>query len=305
MPDASAPIFRLMTVADVQVTAYVRKAAFEGLAREQGRESPAWQPVLGGHFGHIIETDPGGSWIAEVGGLVVGYAQGFVRGDIWFLAQLFVTPEVHGGGVGRELLRLAMEHGRGQGARIFSVVSSTSPVAQALYMRAGMFARGVGYRVRGSVAPLLALPEAAANRKRIVDCSGWLDRIDELDSEVFGASRRQDHVHYMHRPDVEAHSFGLTSDGAFEGYGYVDDHGWIGPIAAYEPETQLPLLRMAAEYLSERGVAEADMWVLSLNELMMRALLDAGWKFERWTFFLSNEPFGQFDRYQPSGGLML
>jgi ribosomal protein S18 acetylase RimI-like enzyme len=294
-----------MTAADVQVTAYVRKAAFEGLSRDQGREPLAWQPILGGHYGHIIETDPGGSWVAEIGGLVVGYAQGFVRGDIWFLAQLFVTPEVHGGGIGRELLRLAIEHGRSEGARVFSVVSSASPVAQALYMRAGMFARGVGYRVTGPVAPLLKLPEPQANRKRIVDCSGWLDRIDALDADVFGAARRQDHAHYMHRPDVQAHSFGLTADGAFEGYGYVDDRGWIGPIAAPDPDAQLPLLRMAAEYLTDGGIAEANMWVLSLNQVLMRALLNAGWKFERWTYFLSNEPFGRFDRYQPSGGLML
>jgi ribosomal protein S18 acetylase RimI-like enzyme len=294
-----------MTAADVQATAYVRKAAFEALAREQGREPQPWQPSLGGHFGHIIETDPGGSWIAQVGGLVVGYAQGFVRGDIWFLAQLFVTPEVHGGGVGRELLRLAIEYGRREGARVFSVVSSTSPVAQALYMRAGMLARGVGYRLSGPVAPLLSLPEPDARRKRIVDCSGWLDRIDELDADVFGAARRQDHAHYMHRTDVEAYSFGLTVDGALEGYGYVDARGWIGPIAAREPEVQLPLLRMAAEQLTERGVAQGDVWVLSLNRVLMGALLDAGWTFDRWTFFLSNEPFGQFDRYHPSGGLML
>jgi ribosomal protein S18 acetylase RimI-like enzyme len=305
MPDAPAPVFRLMTAADVQVTAYVRKAALEALVRDQGREPTPWQPLLGGHFGHIIETDPGGSWIAEIGGLVVGYAQGFVRGDIWFLAQLFVTPEVHGGGIGRELLRLAMEYGRREDARVFSVVSSTSPVAQALYMRAGMFARGVGYRVSGPVTRLLSLPEPAAHRKRIVDWSGWLDRIDELDADVFGAARRQDHAHYMHRTDVDAYSFGLTAGGAFEGYGYVDDRGWIGPLAAREPDAQLPLLRMAAEHLAERGITEANMWVLSRNHVLMRALLGAGWKFDRWTFFLSNEPFGRFDRYQPSGGLML
>jgi hypothetical protein len=109
----------------------------------------------------------------------------------------------------------------------------------------------------------------------------------------------------MHRPDVESQGFGLTIDGAFQGYGYVDDRGWIGPIAAHEPGTQLALLRVAAEQLQQRGVDEGAAWVLSLNPVMMRALLAAGWTFDRWTFFLSNEPFGRFDRYHPSGGLML
>jgi hypothetical protein len=143
------------------------------------------------------------------------------------------------------------------------------------------------------------------NRKRVVDCSGWLDRMDDLDREVWGASRRVDHEYSMRDAVIETQTFGLTNGGSLEGYGYVDARGWIGPIAAKEPETQLALLRIAAERLHERGISDGGAWVLSLNPVMMRAFLDAGWKFERWTFFLSSEPFGRFDRYHPSGGLML
>ena len=108
-------------------------------------------PELASHLAHIVETDPGGCVVAEIGGLVVGYAQAIVRGDIWFLAQLFVQPEVHALGVGQELLRRSMQYGRDRSVRIFSVVSSTSPAAQALYMRSGMYAIGIGYRVTGPV----------------------------------------------------------------------------------------------------------------------------------------------------------
>jgi len=294
-----------MTEADVPVTGYIRKAALEGLEREQGRTPQPWQPFLGAHFGHLLRHDPGGSWIAEIEGLAVGYAQAWMRGDIWFLAQLFVQPEVHGHGVGRELLRLAQDYGRERGARIFAVVASGSPVAQSLYMRAGMYGIATGYRLSGDVKSLLTLPEPEANRKRIVDCAGWLDRIDQLDAELFGATRRVDHEHYLNRSDVKSHSFGLTSDSGFEGYGYVDERGWIGPLAATTPRGQFPLLRMAAEDLASRGVEEASMWVPSLNHAVMGALLNAGWKALPVTNFMSSEPFGKFDRYQPSGGLLL
>jgi ribosomal protein S18 acetylase RimI-like enzyme len=294
-----------MTEADVAVTGYIRKAALEGLGRELGRTPQPWQPFLGAHFGHLVRHDPGGSWVAEIEGLPVGYAQAWMRGDIWFLAQLFVQPEIHSKGVGRELLRLAHDYGRQRGARVFAVVASSSPVAQALYMRAGMYGIATGYRMTGQAQSLLTLPEPDANRKRIVDCSGWLDRIDELDADLFGATRRVDHEHYLNRTDTQSHSFGLTADGAFEGYGYVDDRGWIGPIAAPSPDGQLPLLRMAGEYLESRGVEEATMWVPSLNHAVMRALLGAGWRSDPITYFMSSEPFGKFDRYQPSGGLLL
>ena len=104
--------------------------------------------------------------MATINGLVVGFAQACVRGDIWFLSQLFVHPEVHARGIGQELLRLAMEYGRDAGCETFSVVSSTSPVAQSLYMRAGMFGIGIGYRLVGSVESLLDLPTAGCNRRR-------------------------------------------------------------------------------------------------------------------------------------------
>jgi hypothetical protein len=184
-------------------------------------------------------------------------------------------------------------------------VASASHVAQALYMRAGMYGIGIGYRMTGPSSSLLTLAEPDGNRKRIVDCSGWLDRIEEMDRDAFGASRREDHAYYLNRPDVKNHSFGLTVDGELDGYGYVDERGWVGPIASRSPEGQLPLLRIAAEHLVKQGNAEVSMWVPSLNHVVMQTLLTAGWKSEPTTYFLSSEPFGRFDRYLPSGGLLL
>ncbi len=294
-----------MLATDVQVVSYVRKAALE--SNEPGREF-GWIPELAPHLGHIVATDPGGCWAAEIGGLVVGYAQAIVRGDIWFLSQLFVQPEVHALGVGQELLRCAMDYGRERASRVFSVVSSISPAAQSLYMRNGMYPIGIGYRMSGPIEPFTTLPEPDGNRKKIVDCSGWQDRMAELDAQVFGAERREDHEMYLRRhvgSDATSASFGLTRDGEFAGYAYVEDGGRIAPIAAREPTDQLPLLRMCAEWLHERDVTDGRMWITSLNPTMMRAALDAGWRIGSWSFLLTSEPFGQFDRYHPSGGLLL
>ncbi len=72
----------------------------------------AWQPARQPNPAHVIGTDGDCAWVADVGGTVVGHAMGFVRGDIWFLSQLFVMPEMHSGGIGAELLRLAVASGR-------------------------------------------------------------------------------------------------------------------------------------------------------------------------------------------------
>lgn len=296
-----------MTAADLPAALYVRKYAFESVLRAEGREPPPWNPAVDHSQLHILTTDPAGSFIAEIDGLVVGFSQGFVRGDIWFLAQLFVHPEVHARGIGRELLRQAMQYGRDAGCSVISVVSTSSPVAQSLYMRAGMFTFGVGYRLTGTVASLLDLPKPDATKEAIVDCSGWQDRIADIDRDLFGAERRQDHSCYLdptHRSDPSG-SFGLTHDGRLVGYGYAVAPGFIAPVAAYDPADQLPLVRMCAEYLHQRGTEDASLWVISHNQVLMTALLTRGWKITNWSFLKANRPFANFDRYHPAGGILL
>lgn len=296
-----------MTEIDVAVTSYVRKNALEWLDRSQGRQPPVWMPQTAPYFAHMIHTDGGGSWVAEIGGTVVGYSQAIVRGDIWFLAQLFVQPEVHSLGIGQELLRRAHEYGVACGVRVFSVVASSSPVAQSLYMRHGMFAIGLGYRLTGAVAPLLDLPKPAETVERIDDCGGSQEGIAALDATVFGAERRQDHLYFSAQQASgasEMASFGLMREGRLVGYGYAHETG-ISPLAAYEPTDQLELLRLGAEWLSSRDIGDARIWVTSLNHVVLGALLGAGWRIESWSYLLATERFGQFDRYHPSGGILL
>ena len=67
----------------------------------------------------------------------------------------------------------------------------------------------------------------------------------------------------------------------------------------------MDLLRAAAAWLTERGVEQAHCYCLSLNATLLTALLAAGWRVSEWSFLLSSAPFGQFDRYLPSGGMLL
>lgn len=300
-----------MLPSDIAAATYVRKAAMEARVRSEGREPFPWIPRVAGYLDHLVEHDAGGSWVAEVEELVVGFGQALVRGDIWFLAQLFVQPELHDLGIGQELLARTRAYGEQRGAKVYSVISSTSPSAQALYMRAGMYPIGIGYSFSGEVDALLTLPEPDASRKRIVDCSGWDERIADLDRSVFGAERRIDHAARRlpgtQHEDAVA-SFALVRERDFIGYAYadsIDEQGHIAPVAAYKPADQLPLIRMAAEWLAARDVATASMWVLSQNTTITSALLERGWRVGWWSFFLSSAPFGQFDRYHPFNGLLL
>ncbi len=306
MPEQTM-IYRPITAADIDVTGYIRKAALEGLERSQGVEPRQRDLARLPHFGHLLRTDPDGAWVAVARGTVIGYAMGFTRGDIWFLAQLFVQPEVHAQGAGRELLRLAMDAGRKRGARVFSVVSSTSPVAQALYMRAGMFATGIGYRLSGSVDALLALPKQGEQHRAIAPTEASLARLERLDHEAFGASRRAEHELYLSDSwgDDRGSGFTLERNGEAAGYGYAMRNGHVGPFAAHDPANQLPLLRIAGEWFAARDIREAYGYFLTHNTTVTAALIAGGWRIHGWSFFLTTGHYGSFDRYVPGSGLLL
>jgi GNAT superfamily N-acetyltransferase len=300
--------YRPMALTDIAATTYIKKAALESIPTGAMAPRSPWEPSYPRMLEHLLRTDSAGSVVAEIDGLVVGYAQALIRGDIWFLSQLFVQPEAHGRGIGDQLLDRAKQYGRENGARIYAVVSTAQPVSQSLYMRHGMFATAIGYGMSGDLEPLRALPDPPASTKRIVDCTGWLDRMADLDRKVFGADRRQDHEFFLagDGSSGEVASFGLTEGSDFLGYGYaVADGGFIAPLAAQEPAYLLPLLKTGAEWLLDRDVKTGLIWAVSHNKTMIGALLSAGWRTNFWSFLMASEPFGQFDHYHPSGGVLL
>src|SRR6476646_3474880 len=57
-----------------------------------------------------LKDDPAGLWTAEENGEIVGSAFSWVCGDLWFLAELFISPALQGKGIGGELLKRALQH---------------------------------------------------------------------------------------------------------------------------------------------------------------------------------------------------
>src|SRR3954453_4150527 len=68
---------------------------------------------------HLIETDPGGAWVAEEDGQIISAALGIDRDGVWGLSLLVVLPGHQSSGIGRALFERALEYagGGGPGAR--------------------------------------------------------------------------------------------------------------------------------------------------------------------------------------------
>jgi len=85
---------------------------------------------------HLLQTDPGGSWVAEHDGRVAGVGLALIREGVWGFSLFCVAQALQGRGVGRELFARCWEYGAS--ARGHLILSSTNPQAMVIYAHTGL-----------------------------------------------------------------------------------------------------------------------------------------------------------------------
>jgi GNAT superfamily N-acetyltransferase len=126
---------RPMQPADVAAADAMGYAVMYGGEAPDERE-PALVRRAQRRIAHLQATDPGGAWVAEAGGRIVGLSLALVREGIWGLSLFGVAQAHQGRGIGRRLLEAAFAHGAD--ARGHLILSSESPAAMRLYARLGL-----------------------------------------------------------------------------------------------------------------------------------------------------------------------
>ena len=85
---------------------------------------------------HLLETDPGGCWVAEHDGRVEGVGLALIREGVWGFSLFGVAEQLQGRRVGRELFERCWAYGAG--ARGHLILSTTNPTAMGIYARTGL-----------------------------------------------------------------------------------------------------------------------------------------------------------------------
>ena len=287
------------------------KALYDLVVTRSGRDPSAIDITEepSAEMGHLLKTDPKLAWLAIEDGRPIGISVGFVRDELWFLADLFVLPEAHGKGVGGELLKRCLAAGVARGARIRAVASSQELGAQMLYIRAGMVPRFPLFGINGAAQGLRELPKPRASAKeaiRQVELSrAWIRKLGDLDTTIWGRRRDGDHRFWLAESRLNCLAIHDAS-GALLAYAYYSkESGRIAPLAARRASQQLPLLRAIGEALSNPASATVEFRVPGINMTVLSALMRAGFKIDHVGQFMASRIFGRFDRYLPSGGTLL
>ena len=173
-----------------------------------------------------LEDDPDGLWVAEDAGEIVGFAFSWACGDVWFLAQLFVSPDRQGCGIGPALLERTFAHARKANAPIKALITfGFNTVSQGLYMRHGLFPRCPIYHLQFARRHFAGgLHGERLRCVQIESTAAHLRALAEIDVTALGLSRAKHHRFLM--ADGATTGYLLHAGEECVGYAYVPTAMW-------------------------------------------------------------------------------
>lgn len=246
-----------------------------------------------------LHDDPAGLWVAEEGERILGFAWSWACGDMWFLAQLFVSPDQQGRSIGNELIKRTLEHADKSGASNRALITfSFNTVSQGLYLRHGLLPRFPIYSVDAPRERLIArLQGPRFQFKPLDDEASTLRRFAEADERVLGVSREKHHRYLI--KDRATRAVNLYDGSDWMGYAYVDAGGHIGPLAVMEPNAMAPAFRTALHLAIESGSLRVSAFLPGAGEAALNVAMEHGMRIRFPMLLMSSRDFGNWVQYLP------
>lgn len=208
-------------------------------------------------------------WVAEAAdGTIVGYARSMERGGLFELTEFFVHPDRQAAGVGTALLERAFPGDRGD---VWALIATTDLRAQARYYRAGTVARFPIASVEGAPAAADIGPGLEPTRATGAD----LAVLQRIERSVLEFDRGDEFGWLLERRE----GWIYRREGEPIGFGFIGTEG-NGPVAALQPEDQVPILLHLESRAADLGVPTWSLEVPMINDVTMRHLLDRGFRID-------------------------
>lgn len=246
-----------------------------------------------------LEDDPDGLWVAEDKGEIVGFGFSWVCNDLWFLAQLFVSPRQQGSGLGNELLKRTLHHAEKRGSTNRALITfAFNRMSQGLYIRHGLFPRLPLYLFSAPREALRGRLAGAQFRCEPLDKSaGRLRDLNAIDAQVLATSREKHHGFLMDEDGTRGVAFHEGNDCV--GYAYVSSSGHIGPLAVVRPEAMDTAFRTALNIATDSGASNVSAFLSGTNEAALTLAIGCGMRITFPMMVMSARPFGDWGLYLP------
>ena len=217
---------------------------------------------------HVLRTDPGGCWVAEVDGEMIGCATSLTRELMWILSTYVVRPGLQGQGIGKALLAAALHHGRGC---LRGMLSASADAKAVRRYRAAGFSLHPQMFLAGPV-DRSAIPVVEKVRE---GSAGDIDLMDSVDRQTRGAAHGPDH-----RVMIGLWRLLVSDTTTGAGYAYVDGSS-VALLAATNRRTACRLLWAALADIEGDAlvghVTAANEWALDVGLAARLALHQEGY----------------------------
>src|SRR5215813_8913389 len=156
-------IYRAARAEDLEPGVHVVQQAFNELRSRNGLRPVALREPAFQRFIHA--EDPTGLWVAEAEGTIIGFAFSWMRQRFWYLAQLFVRPDIQARGIGQALMSRTLDQAARNDADNRALITPGYNMASTgLYIRNGLYPREPLYRL---VAPTVVLADRLADSSTV------------------------------------------------------------------------------------------------------------------------------------------
>jgi hypothetical protein len=214
------------------------------------------------------------------------------------LAQLFVSPDHQGGGIGGGLLKRTLAHADANGCAHKALITFTfNRVSQGLYMRHGLFPTVPIYFFTAETERLrLGLGTSRLRAEPLDDAPSRLRDLADIDRHALGVSREKHHRYLL--ADGDTRGVGLFDGRRCVGYAYVSRTGHIGPLAVTDaalPGAFGTALRLAAD----AGAAHVSAFLPGTATGALGLAVEHRMRITLPMVLMANDGFGHWTRYLP------
>jgi GNAT superfamily N-acetyltransferase len=244
-----------------------------------------------------LKDDLDGLWVAEDSEQMLGFAFSWVCGDLWFLAQLFISPQRQSQGIGHALISRTMEQAQKSGAKTKALITfAFNRASQSLYIRHGIFPQ---FPVYFFDAPRerLRLPAERLRSAPLSTSAVHLRELDAIDAAVLGVSRAKHHRYLL----ADAATKGLlfyAESGNCIGYAYVVD-GHVGPLAVSKQESVGAALATALASGIDAGAGRVSAFIPGACHAGLSLAIVSGMRITFPMLLMADRDFGDWSRYVP------
>jgi GNAT superfamily N-acetyltransferase len=245
-----------------------------------------------------LRDDPDGLWTAEEDGKLLGTAFSWACGDLWFLAELFVSREHQGRGIGNELLKRTLHHAQKSGTSNKALITfAFNAVSQGLYIRHGMFPRTPVYMMNVAREQLKLSQDWQLRCTPIESSASDLAMLAQIDAKALGLSREKHHRFLI--GDATMKGVLLHADSGCVGYAYLSSSGHVGPLAVTQHNMLGPALRTALQLATDSGAAGVSAFVPGAADSALSVAVQHGMRIAFPMLLMSSHAFGDWSLYLP------